>query len=152
MNICRAPHLEMSPKLFTMATIALFSASEQTHFALVVCHSEWVGNAVIPWKKVATDHQLHSRELAVMLGTVISGKEADHQLHSREFAVMWKRSSQAKKWIIIQLHSRELAAMWKRSSQTKKWIIIQLHSRELAAMWKRSSQAKKKTISYIPGN
>ena len=31
------PHFEMS---FTMATIALFSASEHTHCALVVCDSE----------------------------------------------------------------------------------------------------------------
>ena len=37
MSTCRAPHLEMSPKSFTMATVALFSASEQTHCALVVC-------------------------------------------------------------------------------------------------------------------
>ena len=31
MNTCRAPHLEMSPKRFTMATVALFSASDQIH-------------------------------------------------------------------------------------------------------------------------
>jgi len=37
-----APHLEMSPKRFTKATIALFSASVQTHCALVVCDSKWV--------------------------------------------------------------------------------------------------------------
>ena len=39
-NTCWAPHLEMSPERFTMATIALFSASEQTSCALVVCDSE----------------------------------------------------------------------------------------------------------------
>ena len=32
--------VEMNPKYFTMATIALFSASEQAHCALVVCVSE----------------------------------------------------------------------------------------------------------------
>ena len=42
MNTWWVPHLEMSPNRFTMATIALFSQSEQTHSALVVCHSEWV--------------------------------------------------------------------------------------------------------------
>ena len=35
-----APHLEMSPKRFTMTTTALFSVSERTHCALVVCDSE----------------------------------------------------------------------------------------------------------------
>ena len=36
------PHLEMSPKYFTMpvATIALFTASEQIHCALVICNTE----------------------------------------------------------------------------------------------------------------
>ena len=38
MNTCWAPHHEMSPKHFTVVTIALFSASEQTQCALVVCH------------------------------------------------------------------------------------------------------------------
>ena len=44
MNACRAPHLQMSPERFTMATLclALFSASEQTHCTLVVCDSAWV--------------------------------------------------------------------------------------------------------------
>ena len=37
-----APHLKMSHKRFTMATIALSSASEQTNCALVVCDPEWV--------------------------------------------------------------------------------------------------------------
>ena len=32
----------MSSKRFTVATIAIFTASEQTHCALVVCDSEWV--------------------------------------------------------------------------------------------------------------
>ena len=40
---CRAPYLEMIPKRFTMAIIALFSASEQIHCVLVVCDSdEWL--------------------------------------------------------------------------------------------------------------
>ena len=30
-NTSRAPHLKINPKRFTMATTALFSASEQTH-------------------------------------------------------------------------------------------------------------------------
>ena len=42
MNTCWAPHREMSPRRFTMAAIALFSASEQTHCALIVCDSKWV--------------------------------------------------------------------------------------------------------------
>ena len=33
---------QKSPNCLTMATIALFSASEQTHRALVLCDSEWV--------------------------------------------------------------------------------------------------------------
>ena len=33
MNTCWAPHLEMSPKYFTMATMALLSAFEQTQCA-----------------------------------------------------------------------------------------------------------------------
>jgi len=41
MSTCRAPHLEMSPKRFTMATTALCSASEQNKYALVVCDSEY---------------------------------------------------------------------------------------------------------------
>ena len=36
MNICRASHLEMSPKRFTVPTKAQFSASEQTCCALVI--------------------------------------------------------------------------------------------------------------------
>ena len=36
MNICRAPHLEMSPKRLTVPTKPQFSASEQTYCALVV--------------------------------------------------------------------------------------------------------------------
>ena len=36
MNTCRAPHLEVSLRHFTMSAIALFSASEQTHCVLVV--------------------------------------------------------------------------------------------------------------------
>ena len=46
MNTCRGPYLEMSPKRFTVPTIALFSASEHTHRALVVCHSQWVSVAL----------------------------------------------------------------------------------------------------------
>ena len=42
MNICRAPHLEVSPKRFTMATIELFSASEHTHSVPAVCDFERV--------------------------------------------------------------------------------------------------------------
>ena len=42
MKICHAPHLELSPKCFPVEIIALFSASEQTHCALVVCDFEWV--------------------------------------------------------------------------------------------------------------
>ena len=40
MNTFGVSPLEMSPKHFTMATIALFSASEQSHCAVVVLHSE----------------------------------------------------------------------------------------------------------------
>ena len=43
-NTCRAHDLVISPRRFTLATIALFSASEQTHCALVVCNSEWMTN------------------------------------------------------------------------------------------------------------
>ena len=39
--VISAPYLETNPELFTVATIALFSASEQTHCALVVCSCEW---------------------------------------------------------------------------------------------------------------
>ena len=42
LNTCRAPHLKMSSEHFTMTTIALFSVSEETHCAPVVCHSERV--------------------------------------------------------------------------------------------------------------
>ena len=41
-NTCWAPHLRMSSKRFTMATMALFLAPGQTHCVLVVCHSKWV--------------------------------------------------------------------------------------------------------------
>ena len=36
MNTCWAPHFEMSHKPFTMATLTLFSASEQIHCTLVI--------------------------------------------------------------------------------------------------------------------
>ena len=36
----------MRPMCFTLATIALLSASEQTHCALMVCDSEWVTAAL----------------------------------------------------------------------------------------------------------
>jgi len=40
-NTSWAPHLEMSPNMrFAMAIIALFSASEQSHHALIVSDSE----------------------------------------------------------------------------------------------------------------
>ena len=39
---CWAPYLEVSSLYFTMAAIALFCASEQTHCAVVVLDSEWV--------------------------------------------------------------------------------------------------------------
>ena len=42
MNTCWAPHFEMSPKPFTMATLTLFSASEQIHCALVV--GDWMSD------------------------------------------------------------------------------------------------------------
>ena len=42
MNTCRVPHLEMSPKCFTVTTIALVFASELTHCSLIVCDSEWM--------------------------------------------------------------------------------------------------------------
>ena len=42
MNTCWVPHLQMSPKHFTTATIALFPASELTHCALVICNCERV--------------------------------------------------------------------------------------------------------------
>ena len=42
MNIRRASHLEISPKRFTMATIALFSVSEHTHSVPAVCDFERV--------------------------------------------------------------------------------------------------------------
>lgn len=35
-------HLEVSPKYFTVATVVLFSASEQTLCVVVVCNSELV--------------------------------------------------------------------------------------------------------------
>lgn len=38
---CWVPHLARSPERFTVATIALFSTSEQTHCALVECEYEW---------------------------------------------------------------------------------------------------------------
>lgn len=44
MNTCRAPHLGMILMRFTVSTIALFSASEQTHCVLVVYDSK-CGNA-----------------------------------------------------------------------------------------------------------
>ena len=37
----QVPPLEMGLKRFTVATIALFSSSEQTHCALAVCDTEW---------------------------------------------------------------------------------------------------------------
>ena len=41
MNTCLVPHLEMNPKHFTVATLyMLFSASEQTHWVLVVSNFE----------------------------------------------------------------------------------------------------------------
>ena len=40
-HCCWAPHLEMSPKRFAMATTALLSASDKTQCALVICDSEW---------------------------------------------------------------------------------------------------------------
>ena len=36
MNTCLAPHLDMSLKHFTMATIVLFSSSEQAHCVVVI--------------------------------------------------------------------------------------------------------------------
>ena len=42
MNTCWVSHLGMSPNCFTMATTVLFSASEQTHCALIICNTEWV--------------------------------------------------------------------------------------------------------------
>ena len=42
LNICRGPHLQMSPKRFTMAATALFSAWELTRCALVARVSELV--------------------------------------------------------------------------------------------------------------
>ena len=42
MNTCWAPHFKMSPKHFTLASAALFSASKQAHCTLVVCDSEGV--------------------------------------------------------------------------------------------------------------
>ena len=44
MNTCRASHLEMSPKCFTVATInyiAIFSAAEQTRCDLAVFDPEF---------------------------------------------------------------------------------------------------------------
>ena len=40
MNICPASHLQTSPKRFTKATVALFSSSQESPCALVVCGSE----------------------------------------------------------------------------------------------------------------
>ena len=37
-------HFQMSPRRFTVATMALLSAPENTHRALVVCESEWVSD------------------------------------------------------------------------------------------------------------
>ena len=54
MNICRAPHLEMSPKRFTVSTKAQFSASKQTYCALVVYdHSDC--NAIAKGKQLTSD-------------------------------------------------------------------------------------------------
>ena len=50
LNTCRMPHLTMSPKCFTMATAVLPSASEQTHWALVICNLQWV-TAALQWLK-----------------------------------------------------------------------------------------------------
>ena len=45
----------MSLKRFAMATIALFSASEQTHCALVVCDSESVTVALHSAFSISTE-------------------------------------------------------------------------------------------------
>lgn len=42
MNTCQAPHLKSRLKCFTLATTALFSTSEQTYCAFVLCVSKWV--------------------------------------------------------------------------------------------------------------
>ena len=49
-NICRVPHLEMSPECSTALTIyiALIPASEQTDCSLVICDAEWVH---VLWKR-----------------------------------------------------------------------------------------------------
>ena len=41
-NTCQAPHLRMNPKHFTVPSVALFSASQQSQCAAVGCNSEWV--------------------------------------------------------------------------------------------------------------
>ena len=46
MNTCLAFHVEISPKRFTVATIALLSTFGQTHCALVVCDSDRVTAAL----------------------------------------------------------------------------------------------------------
>ena len=45
-TVCWAPYFSMSPKHFTMATMALFSASEQIHSTVVICDPDWVSPAL----------------------------------------------------------------------------------------------------------
>ena len=61
------PHLEMSPKRFTMATVVLPSASEQTHGALVMCNLQWV-TAALQWLNIQ-----QSAVLIVLFGCYMAG-------------------------------------------------------------------------------
>ena len=52
MSICWAPFLKISPKRFTMVTVPLVSASEQTHCALVLCdRMTWHLLFLLSWGK-----------------------------------------------------------------------------------------------------
>ena len=50
MNTCQAPHLEMRPKRFKMATTALFSGFGQTHSTLVACDCERATACSFLWR------------------------------------------------------------------------------------------------------
>ena len=72
MNIWLAPDLETSPERFSMASIAIFSASEQTHCVLVVCDSEWVTVAeVVYLQRCLVVTQLVPRETAAVSAHVV---------------------------------------------------------------------------------
>ena len=61
-----ASHLEVSRMHFTMATIALFSTSEQAHRAQVICNSEWMTGALrsVFWISIKVVTELFSCYMA----------------------------------------------------------------------------------------